>query len=220
MPALPCDALLQSTRGNRKTVTRNLPPAMLLIKNPGLKWAARISVSRLLKGWECRCLTFSSCCGRQLGRVLCWAFQTFCCTQALGNLRLWHHICVGCDIMEHAKMRHCCIPKVAYLPWQAVRALCVHVPKPWRSAGRWPPQLVAGRAYAQQLWQQHTAVHSSWQRLSPNAGQKVGKKLRGYRGKVATNIRNSSLSFIELLWRKHLLCRTNSSPKIIIKVIA
>lgn len=216
MPALPCDALLQRAQGSRKTVTRNLPPAMLLIKNPGLKWAARIRVSRLLKGWECRCLTFSSCCGRQLGRVLWWALQIFCCTQALGNLHLWHHICVGCDIIEHSKMRHCCIPKVAYLPWQAVSAPCVHVPKPWRSAARWPPQLVAGCAHAQQ----HTAVHSSWQRLSPNAGQKVGKKLRGYRGKVTTNIRNSSLSFIELLWRKHLLCRTNSSPKIIIKVIA
>lgn len=125
MPALPCDALLQSAEGSRKTVTRNLPPAMLLVQNPSLKWAARIWVSRLLKEWECSCLTSSSCCGRQLAGVSCWALQTFCCTQALWNLRLWHHMCAGCDIIKHAKMCHCCIAKVAYLPWRAVSAPCV-----------------------------------------------------------------------------------------------
>lgn len=166
----------------KQTVTRNLPSAMPLIHNPSLKWATGAWVSRLLKGWEHRCLNLSLCCSRQLGRVSCQAFQTCRCTPALGNLHLWNPTCVGCEVFGH-------VGTVAY---RRLPALCGRQWVP--PAYRWPKALEASR---------QVVPSSSWQRGSMPSSSGSGTQQRAAVGRCSASVLGQKEEKKPSVWRQH-----------------
>lgn len=135
-------------------------------------------------------------------------------------------MCLGCEVFDHVGTG--AIAKVACPWWQVVNAPFVSMAQSHGSQ--------QARGLSSSSWQHipmpSSSVSSTQQCAAVNRGSapvpgRRQKKTTGSQelggvcvGKVTTDLSSSSLSFIELPWNKHLLCRTYSSPKITIKVIA